>query len=201
MDKRDILHNPLVTKCTQASFAEYGKISQKVVTTKLDAMDKHKIPVRVDRRIHQIYWDFGKGKLTNIPVYSQSHRAFSKLGYKYLLWSEEDCEHLVHTHFQKYLQFYNNLRHKIQKIDFAKLLILFVHGGLYVDLDIIPLRDFSFIFQQRMFFHNVRDVKQRYSFAENDILAFQKNDPILKELIDYIITQYDQKSKNGCLSY
>ena len=59
--------------------------------------------------------------------------------WEYKLWTTDDCLDLVKTHFKEYLPIYETLR-PIKKADVVRLLIIYIHGGVYVDLDTICLR-------------------------------------------------------------
>ena len=46
---------------------------------------------------------------------------------------------------------YTNLKTFIQKVDVAKLLYLYRYGGLYVDMDYVPVRDHTELFNDKNF--------------------------------------------------
>jgi len=71
--------------------------------------------------------------------YNQSSTQWRRMlpDYSYVLWSEADVRHLVQTGYHWLLPLYDSFS-LIQKVDTAKLLVLYTYGGLYVDLDIQP---------------------------------------------------------------
>jgi mannosyltransferase OCH1-like enzyme len=57
--------------------------------------------------------------------------------YTHVLWGEADIRHLVQTGYDWLLPTFDSYS-LIQKVDAAKLLVLYTYGGLYLDLDIQP---------------------------------------------------------------
>ena len=62
-------------------------------------------------------------------------------GYK--LWTDADNLDLIRTAFPQYLDMYRGYEYDIQRADFVRYAILKTYGGLYSDLDIVPLRRFD----------------------------------------------------------
>jgi len=56
--------------------------------------------------------------------------------YKFILFSDEDMEKFVSEKYPEYLDTFNKLPVKIQKIDFFRYLAIYHYGGFYFDLDI-----------------------------------------------------------------
>lgn len=56
-------------------------------------------------------------------------------GWTYALMTDEDNLNFVRDHFPQYLSMYNNFPHAIQRADAIRYMWLYVHGGLYLDLD------------------------------------------------------------------
>ena len=64
--------------------------------------------------------------------------------WKYTLLTDADNAAFMRTHFPELAQWFNDLRHPIQRADVIRYAVLYVHGGLYLDLDIVlkaPLDD------------------------------------------------------------
>ena len=60
--------------------------------------------------------------------------------YKYILWNEENIDPLFED-FPIYKQVYNLERSYNGKSDILRYLILYVHGGIYVDADSVWVND------------------------------------------------------------
>jgi mannosyltransferase OCH1-like enzyme len=56
----------------------------------------------------------------------------------YMFWSDVDNRRFVAEHFPDFLDRYDSFPHNIQRADAIRYMILYVHGGVYSDLDIIP---------------------------------------------------------------
>jgi len=62
-------------------------------------------------------------------------------GWGYTLWDENSVDTLIKEHFPTYLEKFNSIDSIIKKVDCARYMILYVYGGLYVDVDSYPKRD------------------------------------------------------------
>lgn len=87
---------------------------------------------KIPKIIHQIWYQ------GNIPEdYPNFSTSWKKMNpdYEYRLWSEKEINDLLIAHFPHYYTLFNKFPEMIQKIDTAKAMILYIYGGLYVDLD------------------------------------------------------------------
>jgi inositol phosphorylceramide mannosyltransferase catalytic subunit len=57
-------------------------------------------------------------------------------GYEYMFWTDEMNRKLIETDFPWFLERYDAYPKPIQRVDAARLFILYKYGGIYVDLDI-----------------------------------------------------------------
>ena len=87
-------------------------------------------------KIHQIYYDWGRGIS---ELFEKSINSFKNLeNCEYRLWSEEECEDLLRD-YPEFRKLYYSCKYEIMKIDIIRFIILYEHGGLYADLDVIPV--------------------------------------------------------------
>jgi len=93
--------------------------------------------------IHQIYGLFGDNKPMN-ELFKESNKKWKTLakknGYRYKLWNMKACDNLINQ-FPQFKKMYNSVRYPIMKADIMRFLILYKHGGLYSDLDVLPLKN------------------------------------------------------------
>ena len=92
----------------------------------------------IPKIMHQI-WYQGEGK---IPSKLKDYRANCKKinkGYKQYIWDGEMIERFIEDNYPQYSEVYKSFPMMIQKIDFAKYLILHFYGGVYVDMDVVCL--------------------------------------------------------------
>jgi len=148
--------------------------------------------------IHQIFINIGKGELKDIIEFSwpqQKTKTFSELNdIPYCLWSKQDIEDLLED-YPQYKKLYNDFRYDIQRIDFARLLILYHHGGLYLDLDVHPFKESG---------DSVQDILNKEFFIArwnkshlpyNAIIGCQKGNPLMLECINEVERSYYEKIK------
>lgn len=55
--------------------------------------------------------------------------------FEYMFWTDEDIKRFITTNYPNILNFYNSYEYVIEQIDFARLLIVYHFGGIYIDLD------------------------------------------------------------------
>tara|TARA_Y100000593_G_scaffold67537_1_gene124157 strand:+ start:2357 stop:3055 length:699 start_codon:yes stop_codon:yes gene_type:complete len=155
---------------------------------------KKKIP----KMVHQIFFNFF-GELEENKIFHKSHTEFKGLeGFEYILWGEDECENLVIESFPEYHDLYSNFKYKIQKIDFVRFAILYKYGGMYVDLDMLPLKNPAELLsnnEENLIFHNIRHVKKNYSYIENDFMASVEKNDFWVKICEYCNEQYFEKMK------
>jgi len=111
----------------------------------------------IPRVVHQIYGIFNdKVKWEDIPDFRESHRKTIKYcqenGIQLKFWNLEMVEELLNNEYEDYKDLWNEFRYPIQKADFARYMILHHEGGIYVDMDIYPLRNINELFLKDFFF-------------------------------------------------
>jgi mannosyltransferase OCH1-like enzyme len=66
--------------------------------------------------------------------------------WKYVLNSDEDNRNFVVQYFPDFLPTYDGFRYPIQRADVIRYMWLYIHGGLYMDLDVEIIRDLTPLF-------------------------------------------------------
>ena len=98
-------------------------------------------PVLV-RLVFQVWHDFsGEGK--GVPdKWIESPRSIQERmpDWEYHLFTAQENDAFVQKHFPELWAWYRDLPHKIQQCDAIRYLRLYVHGGLYLDLDQVVLQ-------------------------------------------------------------
>ena len=64
---------------------------------------------------------------------------------KYILWSQHTIIELIRTYSDKLLEIYLGAPNYACQSDIARYVILYVYGGLYVDTDYEPFRNFEYL--------------------------------------------------------
>ena len=99
-----------------------------------------------ERTIHQI-WMQGHHKAPDyFRSYSQRIRDMHP-EWPYMFWDEARIQSLVGTH-DAWRAKYATFVHLHQRVDFAKLLILFTHGGIVIDADAYTVRKLDSLFDE-----------------------------------------------------
>ena len=149
--------------------------------------------------LHQIFFNIGKGELRDIPRFNECHKnnksKCQKQGIQYKLWSRSMVERLLNKpENQKYKRVYYDFEQDIMRIDFARYLILYRFGGIYVDLDICMMnKSIKHLFKLPYFFVRWSDSHLPY----NALLGTQKNNPLYAEILEHCEESYYEKSKQN----
>lgn len=88
----------------------------------------------IPKIIHQIWYQGENNIPKDYPNYSQTWKKYNP-EFEYILWDQEKIENLIKTNFPQFLEKHNSFPQLMQKIDSAKSMILYTHGGVYVDID------------------------------------------------------------------
>lgn len=90
------------------------------------------------RKIHQSWKTCQAFKLP-------AHRLFTSLwrqqypDWEYTCWDDEANRNLVATAMPQFLEAYEGYTQGVEKADFTRAIYMYVHGGLYVDYDFLPV--------------------------------------------------------------
>ena len=158
---------------------------------------KTKKKIKQKMIVHQIFFNIGKGELHEIPRFYKCHKnnksKCRKRGIHYKLWSRKMVEDLLDKRENlEYKKLYYDFSQDIMRIDFARYLILYRFGGIYVDLDIcIMNKSIKHLFKLPYFFVRWSDSHLPY----NALLGSQKNNPLYKEILDHCKESYYEKLK------
>ena len=149
--------------------------------------------------VHQIFYNIGKGELKEIPAFYKcylNNKAYcKKRGIQYKLWSRKMVETLLDKPQNKeYKKVYYDFDEDIQRIDFARYLILWNFGGIYIDLDICIIKSKSIksLFSEDFFFVRWHDSHLPY----NALLGTKPQTELYKDILDHCRESYYEKRKN-----
>ena len=120
----------------------------------------------IPRRIHQIWYQDNTDIILNSTDSIQNYQRIFKSkipfslkynalalisknpNYNYYIWNKTKIYYLIKIFYPKYLDLYLNFKYMIQKIDFAKYLILYHYGGFYIDLDVVSIKKLDTFFEK-----------------------------------------------------
>lgn len=149
--------------------------------------------------VHQIFFNIGKGELKEIPRFYQCYKnnksKCQKQGIQYKLWSRKMVEDLLNKRENSdYKRLYFDFDQDIMRIDFARYLILYRFGGIYIDLDICMMnKSIKHLFKMSYFFVRWSDSHLPY----NALLGTQKMNPLYKEILEHCEESYYAKRKQS----
>ncbi|CAF0870043.1 unnamed protein product [Adineta steineri] len=99
--------------------------------------------------------------------------------YEYRLWTDADARRLIEKEFPCLLSTFDSYPYDIQRADVIRLIVLYVYGGIYLDLDIIclqsldQLRTFEFVIPKTM-----------PVGLSNDFIVAQPRHPFLLQILN-----------------
>ena len=91
----------------------------------------------IPKIIHQTY------KSTELPpVYKQCQETVLKLhpDFEYRFYTDEDMDRVVREEAPEYYEAFSALPRMIMKIDMFRYFLMYLYGGLYVDMDYMMLQ-------------------------------------------------------------
>lgn len=100
--------------------------------------------------------------------------------YKYKLYTDEDNLKFVEKHFPDFLPYYNKFKYPIQRADAIRPMRLYVHGGIYMDLDMKIVAPIDHLFVGDLIF----TYSANYPSITNMFMASRPKHPIWLDIID-----------------
>jgi len=64
-------------------------------------------------------------------------------GYEYMFWTDDMILKLISEEYPNFYNIYKLARTGVQKGDIARIILVYHYGGIYIDLDVLVLRDFK----------------------------------------------------------
>lgn len=137
-----------------------------------------------------------------LKLYNRWEKICKKYNYKHILYTDEDLRGFVIRYFPQYLQLYDGFTNPLERVDFARYIILYVHGGVYSDLDVAPLRGIDkFINQNKIILgtepkeHKFLLYKDRKIVLCNAFMISPPKQKLWISLIEYIAKNYKPYSR------
>jgi len=135
-------------------------------------------------------WVDFSNELNQNPVIPEKHLqnlSHTKLlhpDYVIKIWNGYDCDQLVKKYFPHKYKLYWSLQKPIMRCDFARLVILYVYGGIYSDMDRFSLKSYNEILSKYSDYDLIISRTSNLSFfndINNDIIfATRQNDFIFQ---------------------
>jgi len=150
----------------------------------------------IPKVIHQIFFDIGKGKTyRHITEYVTGHdktiKHCEENGIRHKLWNQKEVEELLHEEYPHFVELWENFREPIQRIDFARYMILHNEGGIYLDLDVHPIRDISSLWEKEFFFVRWNNDNKPY----NAILGCEPSLELYEDIMEHCMESTYEKQE------
>ncbi len=151
----------------------------------------------IQKRVHQIYGFWDNTPYQDIPCFQECVSqtiAFCKAhGLEHTIWSPTEIETLLKDHYPQYLQVYQDFTQVIMKCDFARYIILYHYGGIYIDMDIIPVKPFDFMKETEIFTTWDDDSKR---LPYNAVMGSQRHNELFLDIAEHSKESFYEKSKS-----
>jgi len=96
----------------------------------------------IPRIIHQTWKDnFLPSIISNIR--SENISLLRSKGYEFKFWTDDDILELIKKHYQEFYNIYRLTKTGVQRGDISRIILIYHFGGIYIDLDVLILRDFD----------------------------------------------------------
>ena len=157
--------------------------------------------MKIPKIIHQVYED-PNGPPDSLKILSESWIEKNP-DWQYVFWSKKEMENLV-KEFPDFMETYYSFPFSIQRWDAIRYLILYKHGGLYVDMDYECLAEINEVLTLKTCFLGLEpeDHAKKYNrnfLPGNAFMASIPNHPFWLSAIDYMrnlnLTDYDENNK------
>lgn len=130
----------------------------------------------------------------------------------HIRWDENSILYALNILGKEYVQKYYSFEHLHQRVDFSRYALLFLYGGASTDLDVFAYKNFNetpFIDKSDFIVsYNSSNAFENYIKSgkalviNNATILVSKNNPILKKLLDHILTLTCEanESKYDCIN-
>lgn len=124
-------------------------------------------------------------------LYDENLNFLRSKGYNVKLWSDEEIVNLINENYPNFYEIYSLARTGVQRGDISRLLLVYHYGGIYIDLDVLVLRDFADIIDMDSdnFYISYEPSGQTMALYNDDkyicnaFFAANKNNIVLNKLI------------------
>jgi hypothetical protein len=76
-------------------------------------------------------------------IYDENVKFLKARGYEIRLWTDSDIVALIKENYPDFYNIYGSAKTGVQRGDISRIIIIYHFGGIYIDLDVLVLRDFA----------------------------------------------------------
>ena len=131
------------------------------------------------------------------PLMRENYQQIIKLTprFEHYLFDEDDCHTFIQLNFQKdVLDAYNKLIPSSYKSDLWRYCVLYINGGIYMDIKFTYVNGFRFIaLTEREFFVRDRDIDGTMRLTLNGLISVKPRNEIMLKCIHQIVENVKNK--------
>lgn len=148
----------------------------------------------------KIIWQTWKTK-THLPKRLKKYRQewlTTHSDYQHILLDDQDLRDLVKECVPEYLSIYDSFTQNIERVDFARYALLYLKGGVYADLDTIPLKRIDeWVHKGRPVIgcepiEHAQKIYSRNKVLCNAFMISPPREKVWKDIMDYIVKRYER---------
>jgi mannosyltransferase OCH1-like enzyme len=106
--------------------------------------------------------------------------------YTYRMWTDEDIDEFIRTHYPKFYPLFKSYPHHIQRVDVVRYFILYEFGGIYADMDYMVLKSFEHLLPAGKV--SIAESPHGRERFQNALMASPPNHPFWRVVLDECIT-------------
>jgi len=99
--------------------------------------------------------------------------------YEYRLWTDKDARRLIEKEFPCLLATFDSYPYDIQRADVIRIIVLYVYGGIYLDLDIVCLKSLDQLRAYKLVLPKTKPVG-----LSNDFIIAEPKHPFLLQVLN-----------------
>jgi mannosyltransferase OCH1-like enzyme len=135
---------------------------------------------------------------------SENMKILKSNGYELMFWTDDMILKLINDEYPHLYNIYKLARTGVQRGDIARILVVYHYGGIYIDLDVLILRDFSEILDMNsdklyITFEPSGQTNMLYNcdnYLCNAFFGANKNNIMLKEILTNIPEYISRYTEN-----
>lgn len=157
--------------------------------------------VTIPKIIHQTYKSLDKLP----PEWKETPDQWKRYHpeWTYMFWSDSDCRKLVKENFPEFLETFDSYENNIQRADAIRPIVLYLYGGFYADMDVIPIEPLDKFFYPKGELFLVQSPNSnplRGKVITNSMMGSKKGCIFWKIVIEEMMNRFKNKSPIWSLS-
>ncbi len=136
------------------------------------------------------------GNEKNKSIGMESFKQFNP-DWLFYFWNDETIKKLIKLHFPSYEIKFNNIDKIISKCDIARFMVLYIYGGIYIDVDFYCVRPLDELLQfDILLFREISEHEYRGGQLLNGFVGMTLGRQDCLSFIDIMFDNLESKNKN-----